>query len=339
MTSTRATFEEFLAWLEEGRTRGQVHFDDKRQCWQVLGHPGRYRDIEVATDEPVEHRDPWTMVVVTRLPLAGRAASPDGRRHALSPHVRTNRRDEQVMSYVTHLDQVGRDDVDVAGGKGANLGELVRAGLPCRPGSCSPPRRTASSCDDRDRRGDARARRPAADADRGLRGTVGADPRAVHRGRGARGHGRRDHAAWRALDASSVAVRSSATAEDLEGASFAGQQDTYLNVRGADALLAAVRDCWASLWTARAMAYRARQGIDPAAVEPRRRGAADGRRPTPPGSCSPPTRRTAAATRPWSSRRVGPGRVGGQRLGDHRRPRRGQGERAGALPQHGATRR
>jgi phosphohistidine swiveling domain-containing protein len=61
-------------------------------------------------------------------------------------------------------------------------------------------------------------------------------------------------------------VRSSATAEDLEGASFAGQQDTYLNVRGPDALLAAVRDCWASLWTARAMAYRARQGIDPAAV-------------------------------------------------------------------------
>ncbi|HKR51848.1 MAG TPA: cytochrome P450 [Pseudonocardiaceae bacterium] len=39
MTSTRATFEEFLAWLEEGRTHGQVHFDDKQQCWQVLGHP------------------------------------------------------------------------------------------------------------------------------------------------------------------------------------------------------------------------------------------------------------------------------------------------------------
>jgi pyruvate,water dikinase len=68
------------------------------------------------------------------------------------------------------------------------------------------------------------------------------------------------------LDDTPVAVRSSATAEDLEGASFAGQQDTYLNVRGNEALLAAVRDCWASLWTARAMAYRARQGIDPSAV-------------------------------------------------------------------------
>jgi hypothetical protein len=63
-----------------------------------------------------------------------------------------------------------------------------------------------------------------------------------------------------------VAVRSSATAEDLAGASFAGQQETYLNVRGADALLEAVKNCWASLWTARAMAYRTRQGIDPATV-------------------------------------------------------------------------
>jgi pyruvate,water dikinase len=63
-----------------------------------------------------------------------------------------------------------------------------------------------------------------------------------------------------------VAVRSSATAEDLASASFAGQQDTYLNVRGPEALAAAVADCWASLWTARAMAYRAREGIGPDAV-------------------------------------------------------------------------
>ena len=63
-----------------------------------------------------------------------------------------------------------------------------------------------------------------------------------------------------------VAVRSSATAEDLADASFAGQQETYLNVRGPDDLLAAVRDCWASLWTERALTYRARQGIDPSSV-------------------------------------------------------------------------
>lgn len=58
-----------------------------------------------------------------------------------------------------------------------------------------------------------------------------------------------------------VAVRSSATAEDLPEASFAGQQETYLNVRGAQAVLEAVKRCWSSLWTARAIGYRARQGI------------------------------------------------------------------------------
>ncbi|MCB9131203.1 MAG: phosphoenolpyruvate synthase [Anaerolineales bacterium] len=63
-----------------------------------------------------------------------------------------------------------------------------------------------------------------------------------------------------------VAVRSSATAEDLPDMSFAGQQDTFLNVVGDAALLKAVRDCWSSLWTARAIAYRARNGIDQASV-------------------------------------------------------------------------
>jgi len=59
-----------------------------------------------------------------------------------------------------------------------------------------------------------------------------------------------------------VAVRSSATAEDLPDASFAGQQDTFLNVVGDDAVLDAVRRCWASLWTDRAVAYRGAHGID-----------------------------------------------------------------------------
>jgi rifampicin phosphotransferase len=63
-----------------------------------------------------------------------------------------------------------------------------------------------------------------------------------------------------------VAVRSSATAEDLPEASFAGQQDTYLNVIGPDALLDAVRRCWASLWTERAVAYRGDHGIDQRSV-------------------------------------------------------------------------
>lgn len=58
-----------------------------------------------------------------------------------------------------------------------------------------------------------------------------------------------------------LAVRSSATTEDLPGLSFAGQQDTFLNIRGAEQLLRAVVDCWSSLWTARAISYRLHHGV------------------------------------------------------------------------------
>ena len=63
-----------------------------------------------------------------------------------------------------------------------------------------------------------------------------------------------------------MAVRSSATAEDLPGAAFAGQQDTFLDVDGEPALIDAVCRCWASLWSERAVAYRERRAIDDAAV-------------------------------------------------------------------------
>ena len=59
-----------------------------------------------------------------------------------------------------------------------------------------------------------------------------------------------------------VAVRSSATAEDLPDASFAGQQDTYLNIQGADRVIAKVKECYASCFTDRAVYYREKQGFD-----------------------------------------------------------------------------
>jgi pyruvate,water dikinase len=58
-----------------------------------------------------------------------------------------------------------------------------------------------------------------------------------------------------------VAVRSSATAEDLPEASFAGQQDTYLEISGVNEVIKHVKMCWASLWTARAIYYRENQGF------------------------------------------------------------------------------
>ncbi len=72
--------------------------------------------------------------------------------------------------------------------------------------------------------------------------------------------------ALRELGDGPVAVRSSATAEDLPGATFAGQQDTFLDVTGAADVLIAVRNCWSSLFSGRAIAYRKRLGIDPASV-------------------------------------------------------------------------
>ena len=59
-----------------------------------------------------------------------------------------------------------------------------------------------------------------------------------------------------------VAVRSSATMEDLPGMSFAGQQDTFLDVQGEKELIEAIKSCWSSLWTKRAMLYRYKNKVD-----------------------------------------------------------------------------
>lgn len=73
-------------------------------------------------------------------------------------------------------------------------------------------------------------------------------------------------AAYRAMGSGSVAVRSSATAEDLPGAAFAGQQDTLLGIQDEVALLKAIRQCWGSLWSDRAISYRQERGFSSEAV-------------------------------------------------------------------------
>ena len=168
------------------------------------------------------------------------------------------------MRWVAGLAEFGRTDVASAGGKAANLGELVRAGLRCRTASSSP-------------------RMPTGASSTGTISLLGSSPRLVRRpgtnGPGSTAaqriselfHSQEVDAELRAeivrayerLGEPAVAVRSSATAEDLAEASFAGQQDSFLNVQGSAALLTAVVDCWASLWTSRALAYRERQGIAP----------------------------------------------------------------------------
>ncbi|WP_433510898.1 PEP/pyruvate-binding domain-containing protein [Nonomuraea sp. CA-143628] len=142
-------------------------------------------------------------------------------------------------------------DLATAGGKGASLARLTREGLPVPGGfHITTEAYRAFVADFRDRILDAAAAGDAAGiaalfAGHDLPAAVAAEIRTAYEAMG---------------DDVPVAVRSSATAEDLPGMSFAGQQDTYLNIRG-DALLDAVKRCWASLWNARAIAYREQNGV------------------------------------------------------------------------------
>jgi pyruvate,water dikinase len=174
-----------------------------------------------------------------------------------------------MQPYTLSFDEADGTRLPDVGGKGANLGELTHAGFPVPPGFCVT---TAAYRDFVRTSGE-------------LDGLLDALDRVPHEDLGTIGDlgGRiREHlrslamppdirsavlAAWRQLGTGhAYAVRSSATAEDLPSASFAGQQDTFLNVRGEEPLLEAVKRCWASLFTDRAIAYRAKHGFRHRAV-------------------------------------------------------------------------
>ncbi len=150
-----------------------------------------------------------------------------------------------------------------AGGKGANLARLASAGYPVPGGFLitTAAYRAFADCNGLEERIQAALAAHRLDEPAGLE-RASAEIRALF----AAGTMPPELAApicqaYRAIQSPPVAVRSSATAEDLPDLSFAGQQDTYLNIKGEAPLLKAVIDCWASLWTGRAIGYRARQGI------------------------------------------------------------------------------
>src|ERR1700733_2293529 len=171
-----------------------------------------------------------------------------------------------IDRYVLGLQEIGKTQVALAGGKGAQLGELSRIdGIRVPDGFCVTTdafRRimtTAPRIDDQlDRLSrldpdDRQALRTlSAELRRTLERVAIPDDLAAAITRSVTQLG--GQAAY--------AVRSSATAEDLPTASFAGQQDTYLNVAGAAAILRNVSRCWASLFTERAVTYRLRNGFD-----------------------------------------------------------------------------
>ncbi|MFD1831210.1 rifamycin-inactivating phosphotransferase [Streptomyces desertarenae] len=172
--------------------------------------------------------------------------------------------------YVVDLAEVTGTQVAVVGGKAAHLGELSRIeGIRVPAGFCV--------TTDAFRR--VMAHLPSVDEQLDELARVGPDDRETIRTLGARLRRAVEGAAVpgdvaeaitcalaRFGERAAYAVRSSATAEDLPTASFAGQQDTYLNVVGPTAVLEHVSRCWASLFTERAIAYRLRRGIDHRAV-------------------------------------------------------------------------
>lgn len=174
--------------------------------------------------------------------------------------------------WVLPLESVGLEALDRVGGKNASLGELLRhlrqAGVRVPPGFAitaaayrlllehnglvEPLRQLLQGLDGDDL---AALRRVGATARQWLSQARLPEELAAAIG-----------AAYRQLGSGAVAVRSSATAEDLPEASFAGQQESFLHVEGEEALLAACRRCWASLFTDRAIVYRQQHGFDHLAV-------------------------------------------------------------------------
>ncbi|MCZ7384179.1 MAG: phosphoenolpyruvate synthase [Candidatus Methanoperedens sp.] len=173
-----------------------------------------------------------------------------------------------IEDSVIWLEEVGKEDIAIVGGKGASLGEMLRAELPVPPGFAVTAQAFRRFIDEngindelfsslevdvdnadilRDAEKKAKkiimgAKIPA-DMEKSIKSKY-------------------KELCKREKDEVFVAVRSSATAEDLPDASFAGQQDTFLNIRGEQNVLDAVKKCWASLYGARAIYYRVKQGFD-----------------------------------------------------------------------------
>ncbi len=175
-----------------------------------------------------------------------------------------------AASPVRDISALRRSDIAFAGGKGANLGEMAAAGLPVPPGFVVGAPAYAAFCDATGLREGLDALLSEVDVERThdldaaaerAQALVAGTPvpedlaAAIREAYGRLGEG------------VAVAVRSSATAEDTASASFAGMNETFLNVQGADAVVDAVRRCWASLFRARSLYYRAKRGFGQAGMD------------------------------------------------------------------------
>ena len=172
-------------------------------------------------------------------------------------------------NYVRWFEDLRKTDIPLVGGKNANLGEMLAAGIPVPPGfAVTAPtfkeflERTKIKDEIYKILNEANPEDPAQleEASKKIRSIVETAPIPEDM-KSSIVEAYRELSRRTMVKDVSVAVRSSATAEDLPDASFAGQQETYLNVRGEDELLDSIRKCWGSLFTHRAIFYRVQKGF------------------------------------------------------------------------------
>ena len=175
-----------------------------------------------------------------------------------------------TYKYIRWFSEVNRNDIPLVGGKGANLGELTQNGVAVPPGFCVIAGAYRdfirisglnASIENIIRNIDFENTDDLSDKCGEIRKLIMEAPFPKEIEKEVK-KAYAQLAQKTGLENVQVAVRSSATAEDLPDASFAGQQDTYLHIRGAEEVLKHVQRCWASLWTARATYYREKQDFN-----------------------------------------------------------------------------
>ncbi|MFH0701864.1 MAG: phosphoenolpyruvate synthase [Candidatus Woesearchaeota archaeon] len=168
------------------------------------------------------------------------------------------------MSYVSWFKQLNKDSIPIAGGKGANLGEMFNIGLPIPPGFVIAAPTYKQFIERTKIKVKIEKLLEGLDVEKNtsLQATAKKIQKLISSTSIPKDMAKEFADNYAKMGDVFVAVRSSATAEDLPGASFAGQQATFLNVKGKKEFLKAVSDCWASLFTARAIYYRVKNGFD-----------------------------------------------------------------------------
>jgi len=174
------------------------------------------------------------------------------------------------LKYIRWFNEINKDDIPMVGGKGANLGELTQKGLEVPPGFCVTAEayryfikesNLSNVIKEKIGRLDVEDSAELQKVSKEIRDLI--VKQTIPQDLADEIKSAYDEFNNKiGVQDGEVAVRSSATAEDLPEASFAGQQDTYLHIRGTEELLNHVRKCWASLWTARAIYYREKQKFD-----------------------------------------------------------------------------